>query len=156
MIESTLLSADGIILASPNYIMSVTAQMKALFDRCCGPLHCQAMLGKYAAAVETSGGTGGEEVQQYMLRFLRSLGCATVGSIGATATDLANFDRRAQVFKQAVGLGHALVNAIDRKEDFPEQQAERRAFFERMKNLIRFRQADWPYEYEYWKSQGWL
>ena len=110
----------------------------------------------YAAAVETSGGTGGAEVQQYMLRFLRSLGCNTVGSIGATAADLANADQRAQVFKQAGRLGHTLVKAFDGKEVFPEQQPERQAFFQRMKNLITFRQEDWPYEYEHWKSQGWL
>ena len=39
-LKSAMLGADGIILASPNYINSVSAQMKALFDRCCGPLHC--------------------------------------------------------------------------------------------------------------------
>ncbi len=35
-IKDKLLACDGFILASPNYIFSVTAQMKALFDRCNG------------------------------------------------------------------------------------------------------------------------
>ena len=34
IIKNKLLACDGFILASPNYIWSVTAQMKALFDRC--------------------------------------------------------------------------------------------------------------------------
>ena len=50
-VKAAMLAADAIILASPNYINSVSAQMKAVFDRCCGPLHCQAMIGKYAVAV---------------------------------------------------------------------------------------------------------
>src|ERR1035437_6894288 len=40
-----LLAADGIILASPNYLSSVSAQLKAVMDRCCGLLHCQALRG---------------------------------------------------------------------------------------------------------------
>jgi multimeric flavodoxin WrbA len=155
-IKSAMLAADGIVLASPNYITSVSAQMKALFDRCCGPLHCQAMIGKYAAAVVTSGGTGSDEVEAYMLRFLRSLGCATIGSVGATGADLADAGRRGRIFKQATDLGRALTRAIQAKEDFPDQHAERKAFFERMKNLVNSRREEWPYEYEHWKSQGWL
>ena len=155
-IKSAMLDADGIVLASPNYINSVSAQMKASFDRCCGLLHCQAMVGKYAAAVETSGGSGGEEVQRYILRFLRSLGCATVGSVGATSADLGDPDRRAKVYQQAADLGDNLAAAIAQKWDFPDQQAERQAFFQRMKGLILSRQAEWPYEYGHWKSKGWL
>ena len=82
-IRDALLAADGVVLASPNYIFSVSAQMKCLFDRWCGPLHLQAMEGKYGAAVVTSGGAESPEVENYMLRFLRAMGCWTVGSVGA-------------------------------------------------------------------------
>ncbi len=54
-ILAAMLDADAIVLASPNYIFSVSAQLKALFDRCCGAVHLQAMEGKYAAAVVTAG-----------------------------------------------------------------------------------------------------
>ena len=43
--KDKLLACDGFILASPNYIFSVTAQMKALFDRCNGLIHCMALEG---------------------------------------------------------------------------------------------------------------
>jgi multimeric flavodoxin WrbA len=155
-LKSAMLGADGIVLASPNYITSVSAQMKAVFDRCCGPLHCQAMRDKYAAAIETSGGTGGEEVQQYMLRFLRSMGCWTVGSVGAMGTDPADPVRRQAVFAMGAELGKSLVAAVEAKQTYPDQIPERQAFFERMKKLVRFRGEAWPYEYKHWKSQGWL
>ena len=35
-----------------------------------------------------------------------------------------------------------------------DQDNERAAFFQRMKELMGFRKDEWPYEYEYWKSRG--
>lgn len=156
LLKAAMLEADGIVLASPNYIVSVSAQMKALFDRCCGPIHCQAMHDKYAAAVETSGGAGGEEVQQYMLRFAQWLGCWTVGSVGSLGADLADPTRKGQAFAGAADLGRALVAAIAQKQTFPAQVAEREAFFGRMKSLVQYRKDAWPYEYQHWQSRGWL
>ncbi|HZV80793.1 MAG TPA: flavodoxin family protein, partial [Geobacteraceae bacterium] len=82
-IKERLLACDGFILASPNYIFSVTAQMKTLFDRLNGLVHCLALEGKYGAAVETSGGGGDEEVLAYMERFIGVLGARSVGGIGS-------------------------------------------------------------------------
>ena len=65
-IKAKLLACDGFIFASPNYITSVTAQLKALFDRCTNIIHCVSLEGKYGAAVETSGGGGDDEVLSYM------------------------------------------------------------------------------------------
>ena len=78
-IREKLLACDGFVLASPNYIFSVSAQMKALMDRCCGIIHCLALEGKYGAVVETSGGGGDEEVIEYMGRFVSSLGAVSGG-----------------------------------------------------------------------------
>jgi multimeric flavodoxin WrbA len=155
-IASAMTAADGIVLASPNYIVSVSAQMKAVFDRCCGLLHCQALAGRYAAAMETSGGTGGQEVQEYILRFERSLGCWTTGGVGATAADLADPARRQEAFTAAANLGRTLVEAIRQRRTFPQQETQRSAFRERMKALVLFRKDEWPYEYQHWKSKGWL
>ena len=106
-IQQTFAYADGLILASPNYIVSVSAQMKALFDRCCGLLHLQAIEGKYAAAVVTSGGPGGEEVEQYMQRFLRMLGYTTVGGVHALGWQMQNDAMRAQPLQDARRAGPA-------------------------------------------------
>jgi len=50
-----MLDAEGIILASPNYINQVTASMKALFDRSSHFIHCKRLLDKYVAGVVSSG-----------------------------------------------------------------------------------------------------
>jgi multimeric flavodoxin WrbA len=153
-ILEAMVEADAIVLASPNYIFSVSAQMKALFDRCCGPLHLQLLDGKHAAAVVTSGGSGGEEVEAYMLRFLRTLGCWTVGSAVAEATQLYADPSRSEVLTHAAALGAELVAAAETDRSYADQQQEREDFRQRMKQLMTFRREEWPYEYEYWKAAG--
>jgi multimeric flavodoxin WrbA len=152
--KAALEAADGVVLASPNYIVSVTAQTKALMDRCCGLLHLQALEGKYGAAVVTSGGPGSPEVEHYMLRFLRALGLWTVGSVGAEAAQLFQEPSKARCAAEAADLGRRLVESIRQTRTFPEQDAERAAFAERMKQLVTFRKDAWPFEYEAWKSTG--
>jgi multimeric flavodoxin WrbA len=146
--------ADGLVLASPNYIFSVSAQMKALLDRSCGPLHLQALAGKYGAAVVTSGGSGSEEVEVYLLRFLNSLGMWTVGSVGGEGWRLANSSTRDALAAKAAALGTRLADAIRGKETFRDQEARRQEFYERMRALVQMRKDEWPYEYEYWKERG--
>lgn len=153
VIEAAAREAEGVVLASPNYMFNVSAQMKAFLDRCCGPLHCQAWEDKYGAAVVTSGGSGAEEVEAYLLRFLRTMGCRTVGSISAQGRQL-QADAAARFVQAASHLGEDLVASIRSKRKFPEQAAERQAFVERMRQLVTMQKDVWPYEYEYWKSQG--
>ena len=147
-------AADGILLASPNYVFSVSAQTKALLDRSTGPLHCQAFEGKYAAAVVTSGGEGAEEVERYMLRFMRAMGCWTVGSVSAQGWQLMRDDMSGPLLEASADLGARLVEAIRTKATFPEQADERRRFYERMKQIVSAQKNEWKFEYEYWKSKG--
>ena len=153
-IQEAMRDSDGLVLASPNYIFSVSAQMKCLLDRCCGPLHLQAMDGKYGAALVTSGGSGSEEVEAYMLRFLRAMGCWTVGSVGAEGWKLANPATAEPVLEAASNLGVRLCEAIEGKVAFADQAAERKAFHSRMKELMILRKEEWPFEYDYWRSMG--
>ena len=62
-----MLAADGIVLASPNYISNVSAQMKALLDRCFSMFHCQMLHGKYGACVVASGGPLFQKVEEYLV-----------------------------------------------------------------------------------------
>ncbi len=153
-VEEAFLKADGIVLASPNDIFSVTAQMKALMDRCSCPIHCQALEGKYGAAVVTSGGSGSDVVEGYILHFLRALGCWTVGSVAAEAGEIEGKAGRGGRFGEAGELGKRMVAAIREGQTFADQASERAAFFGRMKALISMHQEDWPHEYRYWKSLG--
>ncbi|RII31000.1 MAG: flavodoxin family protein [Geobacter sp.] len=149
-IKNKLLACDGFILASPNYIFSVTAQMKALFDRCNGLIHCMALEGKYAVVVETSGGGDDEEVLTYMERFINTLGANSVGGIGSPMAGTRIFPDQDQLFTTARVLGQELCQCIKDKRIFTEQAAFHEKFKARMTGLVEFMQDSWLFERDHW------
>jgi len=149
-----ILESDGIVMSSPNYINNVTAKMKTLLDRMADTVHCQRLLGKYSAAVSTAGGSGAQEVADYLNQSLFIMGASVVGSVGV---NLAEGD---EAFQKAVDtsyqLGVRIADAIVTKTEYPDQKEGHAAMFDRMKQLISFRKEDWPYEYEYYVNKKWL
>ncbi|MDF0591585.1 flavodoxin family protein [Candidatus Methanocrinis natronophilus] len=77
-----IMGSDGIVLGSPVYFGSVTAQMKTMIDRMSDPLHCQLLLGKRVASVSTAGSEGHREVEEYINRILVAMGATTSGAPG--------------------------------------------------------------------------
>lgn len=153
LIKDKLLSCDGFILASPNYIFSVTAQMKALFDRCNSLIHCMALDGKYAAMVETSGGGEDEEVLSYMSRFVNTLGANSVGGIGSPMAGVRTFPDEENLYAKARTLGQELCKSINDKRFYAEQDGFREEFKLRMSGLVDIMQEYWPFEREYWAKK---
>lgn len=153
-IKEKLLACDGFILASPNYIFSVTAQMKALFDRCNGLIHCMALEGKYAVVVETSGGGEDEKVLTYMGRFVNTLGANSVGGIGSPMSGIRTFPDEDNLYSRARTLGKDLCQSIRDKRAFPEQEGFREGFKARMAGLVDFMKEFWVFEQEYWAKKN--
>ncbi|MDD1695258.1 MAG: flavodoxin family protein, partial [Methanoregula sp.] len=152
VILEKMLDADGIVWGSPNYINSVTAQLKTLLDRMADSIHCQSFTGKYGCAVSTAGGSMAEEVADYMNETMRNLGATTVGKVAV----LLGADPNAIVpaEKQAKELGRKLADAIRTQWKDPAQDTyhkERREYFKR---LVMFNKDLWKHEYDYWKATG--
>ncbi len=144
--------ADGLVLASPNYIFNVSAQMKAFMDRCGCAVHCLGFHGKYGASVVTSGGGDEEPILKYMNHFMTITGIQPVGSVWATMGLIFGDDFPEEIASRAFDLGRRLVEAWKKKESFPEVQQEMAAFKERMRQLMEYRKEEWPYEHGYWKE----
>ena len=153
-IKEKLLCCDAVILASPNYIFSVTAQMKALFDRCGGLIHLMALEGKYGIAVETSGGGEDEDVLKYMEHVIAVLGARVVGSIGSAMAGVRMFPDEEALFTRARELGRELCRSVKEKRSFPEQDAFHDEFKERMRRLMLYKRDEWPYEFDVWQALG--
>ena len=80
-----ILAADGLVMGSPNYFRSVTAQMKTMIDRMAEAVHCQLLTGKYTVNVATSGGTGQyRQVTDYLNRIMLNFGSFITGSTGVS------------------------------------------------------------------------
>lgn len=151
-IQQKVQEADGVVLGSPNYIFSVSAQMKAFMDRCGCAIHCLGFHGKYGASVVTSGGGDEGPIAEYMNHFLMITGIQSVGSVWATMGLIFGDDFPEDIADRARDLGRRLVVAWRNQESFPEIQEKMAAFKERMRQLMEYRKDEWPFEYQYWQN----
>jgi multimeric flavodoxin WrbA len=151
-IKNAMIEADGIIFATPNYFFNVSAQMKALLDRCNLLLHCQKLRGKYGAVVVTSGGSDPEVVVNYLLTIITHFGFWKVGSLYAVRAQLEDAEEKTKLMESAVTLGNRIVTAVKNQETFPEQEDERNQAFEIMKYMVMMLREEWPFVWDYWNS----
>ncbi|MCX8052187.1 MAG: flavodoxin family protein [Armatimonadetes bacterium] len=152
-LKEKMLAADGLVLGSPLYFNSVTAQLKTVIDRMADVIHCQRFLGKYGCSVCVSGGPEHEIGTSYMNSVLVRLGCWIVGAVGATRSVPGSFE---EAQHDATVLGHDLVQAIQEKRKYPEQEIIHAEMRERFRQLIILNKDRWPHEYEYWRDMKWL
>jgi multimeric flavodoxin WrbA len=154
LLFDSMLDADGIVLGSPNYIDSITAPLKAVFDRMADAIHCQMLNGKYGCSVCTAGGSRHDEVVGYMNHVLTALGAITVGGVGvAIGRDPAAFG---PAEKKAFELGKRLAQSIRGEHQYPDQERllqERREYF---CSLVKYRKDEWAHEYDWYVRMGWI
>ena len=149
-----LMDADGIVLGAPNYVDSVPAPMKALFDRMADAIHCQMLTGKFGCSVCTAGGAGETEVVGYMNKVLATLGADVVGGIGvAIGRDPAALGK-AEV--EARGLGKTLVRSIQGEITYPEQDEIHRQKREYFCQLVKYNKERFAHEYDWYVQMGWM
>jgi multimeric flavodoxin WrbA len=153
-IKAKIMASDGVVLASPNYIFSVSAQLKAFMDRCCGIIHRQAFEGKYGASVVTSGGGDEAPIADYMSHFMITTGIIPVGSVWATMGKIYGDEFPADILESASALGRKLVHDWQKRILPPDIKHRKDQFSERMRQLMMYRKDEWPFEYEYWKKTG--
>jgi multimeric flavodoxin WrbA len=149
-----MMNADGIVLGAPNYIDSVPAAMKAVFDRMADAIHCQMFYEKYGCSVCTAGGANYTEVMDYMNRILTTLGATVVGGVGASSGMDPSFLGKAE--KQAEELGRKLSKSIKGKIKYPEQDVIHQQKREYFCQLVKFNKDKFAHEYEWYEQMGWM
>ena len=141
-LRDKILAADGIVLGSPLYFNSVTAQLKTLIDRLSQLIHCQMLLGKYGCSVATSGAPEHELATGYMNEILVRLGCTVVGSAGAAPGIPGAMEAAEQ---ESLALGADLVKAFGEQRTYPEQEAIHAEMLGRFKYLLSLNKDNWPW-----------
>lgn len=150
LILKKMLEADGIILASPNYINQVTASMKALIERAAHFIHCKRLLGKYIAGVVSSGSGRNDEVMEYLEFYAHTCGAQYSGGV-SSGRQLAQ--EKAQ---EALQLGKRLAGDIKEKKAYPQQLELIEKGRQHFRAIIKARKEEWNQEYQYWLDKGWL
>jgi multimeric flavodoxin WrbA len=150
MVFRKMLEADGIILATPNYINQVTGSMKTLFDRLAHFIHCKRLLGKYIVGVVTSGSGYDEPVLNYLKYYAHTCGAQYPGGISCR-----NFEVK-EKSQEAIMLGRKLGADINKRKVYPDQLALIEEGRKHFAEVMKLRKTDWREEYEYWQDKGWL
>lgn len=148
-----ILECDGLVLGSPVYFRSVTAQLKTLIDRMSDAIHCQLLTDKYGCAVATAGSPNYTEVTDYLGRIITGFGAFTVGSVGASPSIPGDIEAKK---KEASKLGQTLADAIKTKRAYPEQDAIHNETRNRFKSMVKVNKDIWAHQYEHWEKMGWL
>ena len=152
-IKGKIMAADALIMATPNYIDNVSAQLKAFMDRCCGVVHCLGFEGRYGAAVVTSGGGNEKPIAEAMNYFLIETGIRPVGEVWATMMNVGEQDFPEDITNQALTLGKNIVAAVKNKIKTKKVERRMQAFRKRMQSLVLSHKDEWSYEYKYWQEK---
>jgi multimeric flavodoxin WrbA len=86
-ILAQLLAADGVILASPVYMMHVSGKLKSLIDKTASWVHRPPMAGKPVMMVATTGGSGLRQTLDFLKQTIIQWGAHPTSRIGRRATD---------------------------------------------------------------------
>jgi multimeric flavodoxin WrbA len=114
-----IMNVDGVVFGVSNYINSVSAPIKTLFDRFSYVTHCQILTGKFGCSVCTAVGSGDDEVLKYMNSILVNLGVIVVGSIGVVIRrDLSGLEN---YIVPAQDIGKKLIKSIRGEIKYADQ-----------------------------------
>ena len=153
-IAKKLLAADGVVLASPVYIFSVTAQMKAFLDRSLPYGHKPRSTWKPGLAVSVSAGLGETEVADYLANLLRIYGAFSVGTLTALSVGPGEFMGNEAVAARAQDLARDLVLAVKEERRYPATDRDLR-FYQFMGDLVKnHKDRVMKHDYEHWQSLG--
>ena len=149
-----LLSADGIILGSPVYVLHVTGKMKTFLDRSLAYGHKPRPTWKPGLAVCVSAGLGETQTAEYLAGVLRVYGAFAVGKLTAMATGPGEFVGRDAVEARAQDLAHDLARAIKEKRRRPASDMDLR-FYQFMGDLVkRYKDTVMKHDYKHWQENG--
>jgi len=147
-----ILASDGLVMGSPNYFRSVTAQMKTLIDRMADTIHCQLLTGKYSVTVATAGGISQDkQVTDYLNDTMLNFGSFITGSTGVSARSGQRALENAE--KKAFLLGESLADDIRTKKNYRKQKKRLEETGKYFQKLVKMHKDEWIHEYKYWDKK---
>jgi hypothetical protein len=145
--------ADGLILVSPVYALSVTALMKNFLDRMAYVIHRPRFFDKYALVVSTTGAAYLKDTLNLMGQNAEFWGYNLVGKVGLV--DDPKSSSRAKSEEKIAAAARRFYQAIRQKKVYSPSLFRLIMFnFQQMvfSNLEEWNAPD----HQYFKEQGWL
>jgi multimeric flavodoxin WrbA len=153
-VTEKLLSAQGIVLASPVYFLNVTGQVKTFFDRSLAFGHKPRPTWKPGLAVCVSAGLGETDVAGYLGFLLRTFGAFPVGTLTAMAVHPGGFWGKEAVEARAADLARDLARAIKENRRYPATDRDL-SFYQFMGNLVKSQKDTvMKHDFKHWQEHG--
>ena len=146
-------AADAVILASPVYVLNVTAPMKTFLDRSLGYAHRPRDGWKPGLAVSVSAGYGETWVADYLGRVLKIFGAFPVGLFTAIAAGSGEFLGLDAVAARAQDLARDLARAVREGRRYPATDQDLH-FWQFMGHLIKEHRDFMKADDEHWRKLG--
>lgn len=153
-IENAIHAADGIIFASPVYVVNVTALMKNVIDRFAYVCHRPRFFDKYAMFVTTSAGFGASQTLQALDWAARTWGFNIVNKLGVIGFSLSSAALRKKSESRIERATTRFYNAVKKRKIFSPNlfslicfKAQKAAFAKTDKESA---------DFKYWEEKGWL
>lgn len=151
--QEQVLSSQGLILASPVYLLGPPGRLKCLLDRLWVWALRPRLFDKYAGVLVVSGSYGALDVAGYLTAVLESFGMQVIGSVAGSLMTPSRVEVRKRMLVEARLLSRRIVDAIAAQKRFPLSSGGK-TMVTRIWELIRDNKETFAKSYSYWRENG--
>ena len=156
VIFEKMMNADGVIFATPNYSLQVSALMKNLLDRLAYVFHRPCFFHRTAMPIVIQGAYGDKEIIKYLETVTRFWGFNVCSGVGLTVpTDDLLPSEQEKIDSLIEKSARRFYNTLTGPQD-PEPSFKDVMIFRFTRTIKPFITEFMPRDYEYFKERGWL
>jgi len=161
-VREQLVTAHGIVFASPVYAYQVPAALKRLIDRLSYQFHRPELVGKPAFLIVTSEGGGHTQVMKYLSMTATGWGCNIVGKTSVISPMYFEEDNLTSAWgyneKYALKLANEIKSSTDILAHACSQNSQSIPSFRNifMFNCLRSKTYTSQADRDFWNEKGWI
>ncbi len=154
-IQDKILACDLLILGSPVYVHSVSAQLKSFVDRIFIWYHTMKLIGKPAISAVTTARSGRKPTEKYIKLVLYALGTIPVGSLRGIGFRPGQLQNKTNIRNKYRKLAAKTCDILNGRKKLKPKLLNK-FYFLGMKMKAKYGKDHLAYEYNYWKENSWF
>jgi hypothetical protein len=148
-------NSDGVVFATPNYALQVTAIMKNFFDRLAFVFHRPRFFHKTLMGIVTQGAYGGRNIVKYLESIGEWWGFSIAKGFYVTTISPRTTAEQAEITKQAVKAARRFYKSLTCKRSY-SPSLFRFMIFRMVRSMYKAVPNEELKDYCYFRDKGWL